>query len=122
MLKCIVHVGATGVALLLAAGASAVPTGIGYTVSSITVATDDVIGDVVTVGGSVFVGVGAFAPNQGKVIRIDDPGLGTQTETVIADGFTSLAAASRCRPPCLPGPPGPARPIRCRRRQRFRAS
>lgn len=91
MLKCFVHGGAALAVLLLATGAAAVPTGIGYSVSSITVATDDVIGDVVTVGGAVFVGVGAFAPNQGKIIRIDDAGLVTQSETVIADGFTSLA-------------------------------
>lgn len=91
MHKHFVHGAAALAALLLATGASAVPTGIGYTVSSITVATDDVIGDVVTVGGSVFVGVGAIGPNQGKVIRIDDPGLAGQSETVVADGFTSLA-------------------------------
>jgi hypothetical protein len=91
MRRCFVHVGLALAGLQLAAGAQAAPIGVGYTVSSITVSTDDVIGDVVTVGGSVFVGVGAFAPSQGKIVRIDDPGLATQSETVIADGFTSLA-------------------------------
>jgi len=91
MRKCLVHLGVVLTALQLASGAWAAPTGLGYTVSSITVETDDVIGDVVAIGGSVFVGVGAIGPNLGKVIRIDDPGRVGQTETVIADGFTALS-------------------------------
>ena len=87
------------VAVLLWSGAAVgAPIGIGYTVSSIQVTSGPgAVGDVVVADGAVFVGVGDqginFPPTSegAQVVRIDDAGLVTQTETVVADGFTSLA-------------------------------
>lgn len=71
--------------LALAAPATAVPVAPGYTIG--TIATPGpATGDVLIVGGAVFVGVGFFGGAAQSVVRIDSGG-----STVIADGFNSLA-------------------------------
>ena len=82
--------GLTG--LLLTAPSGATPTAPGFLVSFVEVTSGPAVGDVVSVSGALFVGVGPQnAPGAGSVVRIDSPGLGTQQETVIAEQFTALA-------------------------------
>jgi hypothetical protein len=70
----------------VAAPASAAIIAPGYVVSEIATS-DTAVGAVEVVGGTVFVGVGPFFTGAGQaVVRIDGSG-----ETVIADGFNSLA-------------------------------
>lgn len=78
------RLGAALAVLLLSASASATPMSSDYTVTSIT--TPDVAtGDVVAVGGAIFVGVGPFGAGSQSLVRID--GSGT---TVLAEGFNAL--------------------------------
>ena len=70
--------------LVVAAPAGAVPIAPGYTISSIATPAA-ATGDVLVVGGAVFVGVGFFGGATQSVVRIDVGGT-----TVIADGFNSL--------------------------------
>ncbi len=65
--------------------AEATPTSSQFTVSFIETSVP-AAGDVVRVGSSIFVGVGAFGVGTQSVIRIDGG-----VETVLADGFNSLA-------------------------------
>ena len=94
----LLQLGAALSVLVLGGAAGASPIGFGYTVSSIEVASGPGAGGAgVFAAGAVFVGVGDQGPrfppsSEGAlVIRIDDPGLPGQTETVVADGFTSLS-------------------------------
>jgi len=70
--------------LVLVAPAAAVPIAPGYTISTIATPAP-ATGDVVVVGGAVFVGVGFFGGATQSLVRIDAGG-----STVIADGFNSL--------------------------------
>ncbi len=72
-------------ALAAVTRAEATPTSSQFTVSFIETS-GPATGDVVSVGGSVFVGIGPFGVGTQSVIRIDGG-----VETVLADGFNSLA-------------------------------
>jgi hypothetical protein len=72
-------------AALLATPAGAVPVAPGYAISEIA-APAVTTGDLVVVGGAIFVGVGFFGGATQAVVRIDSGG-----STVIADGFNALA-------------------------------
>ncbi len=65
--------------------AEATPTSSQFTVSFIETS-GPATGDVVSIGGSVFVGIGPFGVGTQSVIRIDGG-----VETILADGFNSLA-------------------------------
>jgi hypothetical protein len=79
-------------ALLCCAPASALPIAPGFIVSFVDVATGAAVGDVVAVGGTIFVGVGPQnQPGAGVLVRVDGAGTPGQTETVVAEGFTSFA-------------------------------
>ncbi len=88
----IARAGAGLFGLLLATSASATPTAPGFVVSFVEVASGSAVGDVVSVGGSLFVGVGPQnVAGAGRIVRVDAPGLVSQQETVIAERFTALA-------------------------------
>lgn len=70
--------------LLTASPAAAIPVAPGYTVT--TIATDErAVGDVIVVGGVVFVGQGDSGAGTQSVVRIDGG-----TTTVLAEGFNAL--------------------------------
>ena len=84
--------GAALLALLISGPAAALPTAPGFSVSFVDVALGVAVGDVVAVGGAVFVGVGPQnVAGAGQVVRIDGAGTPGQTETVVAEGFTALS-------------------------------
>jgi hypothetical protein len=83
--------GAVLLALLVSGTAAALPVAPGFSVSFVEVASGAAVGDVVAVGGAVFVGVlPENVAGAGKVVRIDGAGTPGQTETVVAEGFSSL--------------------------------
>jgi hypothetical protein len=71
--------------LTLASAAGAAPIAPGYTIGSIATPAP-ATGDVLVIGGAVFVGVGFFGGATQSIVRIDGGGT-----TVIADGFNSLS-------------------------------
>src|SRR5262249_32712994 len=79
------------VCALFASASEAAPIAPGFVVSYVEVASGPAVGDVVAVGGSLFVGTGPqSSAGAGRIVRIDSPGQAAQHETTIAEGFTSL--------------------------------
>jgi len=83
---------AVGIAgALLATASGAAPIAPSFIVSYVEVVSGPAVGDVVAVAGSLVVGVGPQSTaGAGKLVRVDAPGLASQQETVIAEGFTAV--------------------------------
>lgn len=81
--------GVLALSLFVGGPALALPTAPGFVVSYVDVASGDAVGDVVAAGGALFVGVGPIGADTARIVRIDGAGTPGQTETVIAEGFSS---------------------------------